>query len=85
MSSGCRTSKRSVDQANELARFAKHVVVVPKDPAMAERLDELIPAFPAWVARPESGGTMIPPDKSFDALFTCLLAGVLTTSEGWQT
>jgi hypothetical protein len=53
-----------IDQAHALAEYADTVIIVPKDPRLAEHLDELIPReFILGFSVPSRyGGTSIPPD-----------------------
>lgn len=50
-------------EAESLNRFSKHVIVVPKDPKLAGRLDELIPPryLLGYSVPTKYGGTKIPP------------------------
>jgi hypothetical protein len=58
-----RDLRRIIDQAYRLLEFARHVVVVPKDPLLVSRLNSSIPAefLLGYSVPTRYGGTSLPP------------------------
>lgn len=56
--------KRVIDQAYKLKDYAKHVIVVPKDPLLARRLNQAIPSdfILGYSVPTRYGGTSIAPE-----------------------
>lgn len=55
---------RTLDQALELKMYCEHVVIVPKDPSLADKLDALIPRdfILGYSVPTRYGATSLPPD-----------------------
>ena len=56
---------KTLDQAHELLQYSKNVIVIPKDPFMAYKFNDLIPPefLLGYSVPTRYGGTSIPPDS----------------------
>lgn len=59
-----RALRRIIDQAYKLKEYAQHVILVPKDPLLASKLDSLPKDFLLGYSVPSRyGATLIPPES----------------------